>query len=175
MVPSWISLLKAVRQITASLSFTRVCPCPPTPTYMLSRLDNMKRSVANMFSHAGNLRIGTRNFFSLYIVKENKTRCYSLDGVITSHNKPKLQTRSSLTEDCQKKLCTVPRTHHRATRLPPHHAWLWLVPPTAPSKLCHVGTGCFGKLETSPWGWSTLREGQCQVERLQIEALNRRK
>lgn len=105
-------------------------------------------------------------------MKENKTRYYSLDEVVTSHNKPKLQTCSSLTEDCQKKLCSIPCIHHRATLgCGSCHQ--------TPSKLCHtgaqVGTRCFGKLETSPWGWNMLGEGQCQVERLQIEALNGRK
>lgn len=105
-------------------------------------------------------------------MKENKTRYYSLDEVVTSHNKPKLQTCSSLTEDCQKKLCSIPCIRHHATLGcgSCHHHSLQTLPHGCPS-----GYQCFGKLETSPWGWNMLGEGQCQVERLQIEALNGRK
>lgn len=38
-----------------------------------------------------------------------------------------------------------------------------------------MGSGYFGKLEASPGEQSMLREGQSQVDRLQIEALNGRK
>lgn len=38
-----------------------------------------------------------------------------------------------------------------------------------------MGSGYFGKLEASPGERSMLREGQSQVDRLQIEALNGRK
>lgn len=82
-----------VRQITASLSFTRVCPCHPTHThkFSLSQITWLlfhweKRRVAKMFSQREICIQVHGLFFSLHY--ERKEKCYSLDGVVTSHNKP---------------------------------------------------------------------------------------
>lgn len=53
--------------------------------------------------------------FFPHAMKEHRNSCYSLDGVVTSHNKPKLQTCSSLTEDGWKKLCSTPRLPPRCS------------------------------------------------------------
>lgn len=129
-----------MRQITASLSFTRACPCPPPHTQILTGSDNMisvplgeKTCCKNVFSKWKFVYRYVDYFFSLHY--ERKEKCYSLDGVLTSHDKPQLQTCLSLTEDCWKKVCGTPL-------LPPRYVWLWFVPHklTLPSKFFHTGT-----------------------------------